>query len=241
MRHLRVLVATSVAVIVAGLVLMGAASGSGLVPQAAQAGAPAASSEPLTAAQRTETERWWEQQPKVSLPFENDGAKVLIVEFTDLQCPHCRQKYIELKPILDKYTARPKEVKFLLKHWPLSSTCNSAVGTNMHVAACDAAAAVVMARRKGTADKLVDWFFLHQDEMSPATVRRAAADVGKVTDFDAQYARAIQEVKTDVSLGSALGVNATPSFFLGGRRIPGGGVGPQYFEALVELELKRAK
>ena len=186
-------------------------------------------------------EQWWDAQPKITLPFDNDGAKILVVEFTDLQCPFCRQKYLEVTPILEKYAANPKDLKFILKHWPINTACNAGVGRTLHPAACDAAAAVVMARPKKTADKLMDWFFQHQDQMTAATVRQAAADVGKITDFDAQYARAIQEVKTDAALGSSLQVNSTPSFFVNGRRIPGGGLTPQYFEALLELELKRAK
>jgi protein-disulfide isomerase len=111
----------------------------------------------------------------------------------------------------------------------------------MHVAACDAAAAVVMARSKGLFEKMQDWLFMHQEELSPATVRGAAADVAQISDFDAQYPKAIQEVKTDAALGSALGVNSTPTFFINGKRIPGGGLPPQYFEAAIELELKKAK
>ena len=191
----------------------------------------------LTPEQRAEFGRWWDQQPTLNMPFDNNGAKVLIVEFTDLQCPHCRQKYFELKPILDKYAGRPKDVTLLLRHWPISTGCNSKAATNLHPAACDAAAAVVMARRNGTADALIDWFFSHQDEMSPATVRRAASEIGKIADFDAQYARAIQEVKTDIALGSALGVNSTPAFFVNARRLPGGGLPAQYFAALLDLEV----
>ena len=206
------------------------------------AGRPLAQSlQPVTAEQRTELARWWQQQPLLSMPFDNNGSKVLIVEFTDLQCPHCRQKYIELKPVLDKYAGRGKEVTLLLKHWPIGTACNGSVTVNMHPAACDAAAAVVMARRKGTADALIDWLFTHQEEMTPATVRQAAVDVGKVTDFDAQLSRATQEVKTDAALGSALGVNSTPSFFVNGRRLPGGGLAVQYFDAIIDLELKSSK
>jgi protein-disulfide isomerase len=201
----------------------------------------AQSSQLLTPDQRAELGRWWEQQPMLTMPFDNNGARVLVVEFTDLQCPHCRQKYMEIKPILDKYAGRPKDVRLLLKHWPIGTACNGSVTANLHPAACDAAAAVVMARPKGTADALVDWFFVHQAEMSPATVRRAAAEIGKVADFDAQFARAIQEVKTDIALGSALGVNSTPSFFINARRLPGGGVAPQYFAALLDLEVARLK
>ena len=210
---------------------------------AAAAQSPAASmqSAPITAEQRGQLEQWWNGQPLVNLPFENNGAKLLMVEFTDLQCPHCRQKYFEIKPILEKYAARPKDMSFLLKHWPISSACNPRITSVVHPAACDAAAAVVMARRKGTADKLVDWFFTHQDEMTPATVRRDAAAVGNITDFDAQYARALQEVKTDVALGTSLGVDGTPAFFVNSRRVPGGGLTGQYFAALIDLEVARVK
>jgi protein-disulfide isomerase len=183
---------------------------------------------------------WWDAQPKVNLPFDNNGAKLFIVEFTDMQCPFCRQKHIELKPILEKLAAR-KDVTVLVKHWPLNTSCNPNLRQDMHPVACDAAAAVVMARRKGTAGDLIDWFFTHQDQLSPATVRKAAAEIGKVTDFDAQYQRALQEVKTDIALGASLAVNSTPSFFVNGRRIPGGGLSPQFFTALFDLELARAK
>ena len=35
-------------------------------------------------------------------------------------------------------------------------------------------------------------------------------------------------------------MHSTPSFFINGKRVPSGGVPPQYFDALIELELKRA-
>ena len=98
----------------------------------------------------------------------------------------------------------------------------------------------VRAAPKGTFDKLTDWFFVHQDELSPATVRQAAKDVGGISDFDAGYDKALQEVKTEASVGAALGVTSTPTFFVNGRRLKGG-LPPQYLEAAIELELKRAK
>ena len=212
-----------------------------LVVVALAGGRAAAQGPVLSAAQLAEFESWWDTQPKIPMPYDNDGAKVLIVEFTDLQCPFCRQKHIELKPILAKYAARPTDVKFLLKHWPINPACNAGASRVLHPAACDAAAAVVMGRSKKTADLLIDWFFTNQDGMTGATVRKAAAEVGKITDFDAQYARAIQEVKTDAALGSSLRVDSTPAFFVNGRRVPGGGLAPVYFQALLELEIKRAK
>ena len=98
-----------------------------------------------------------------------------------------------------------------------------------------------MARSKGTFDKVVDYFFVHQDDMTPDWVKHEAADVGKVKDFDAEYPRAIQEVKTEASAGGPLQINSTPTFFINGKRLPGGGIPPQYFDDAIQLELKNAK
>jgi uncharacterized membrane protein/protein-disulfide isomerase len=241
LRDIRILVTTPVALVVALVFAAGAASAVEFFPregrQAAAAAAPQAA--PLNQDQRTEFERWWDTQDKVEVPYASEGAKVLIVKFNDYQCPPCKQTYFAYEPILAKYKDRPQDVKYILKHFPLDPKCNSGVPQLVHAAACDAAAAAVMARTKGTFDKLTDWFFVHQDELSPATVRTAAKEVGGITDFDAGYAKAIQEVKTDGSLGAMLGVTSTPTFFINGHRLKGG-LPPQYLDAAIELELKRA-
>jgi uncharacterized membrane protein/predicted DsbA family dithiol-disulfide isomerase len=242
MRDIRVLVSTPLALVVALLFLGGAAYGVTLFPHEQER--PAAPAAPaLTTDQRSEFERWWDMQPTLpNFPYENQGAKVLIVEFADFQCPHCRQMYFAYKPILDKYQAeRPNDVHFIFKTYPLNSNCNASVPSVNFTASCDASSAFIMAKRKGTADALKDWFFLHQEELSPATVRRVASDIGKVADFDAEYPKVLQEVKTDAAIGASLGVNSTPSFFINGRRLPGGGLPPQYLQEAIELELKKAK
>jgi uncharacterized membrane protein len=240
LRDMRVLVATPLALVIA-LLFVGGTTWSVTAFPREELRPVIQQAPPVSSDQRTEFERWWEMQPKSpNFPFDNGGAKVLIVEFADFQCPHCRQQYFAYKPILDRYEAS-KNVKVVFKTYPLNAHCNASVPSVAFVASCDAAAAYVMARSKGTDEKLKDWFFLHQDELSPTTVRRAASEIGKITDFDAQYAKAIQEVKTQAAVGAALQVNSTPSFFVNGRRIPGGGVPPQYLEPLIELELKKAK
>jgi uncharacterized membrane protein len=238
----RVLVSTPLALVIA--IVFVAASSWGMTAFPREAERPGQRQlPPVTDDQRSELERWWDMQPTIAnFPFDNAGAKVLIVEFADFQCPHCREQYFAVQPIIDQYVAsRPKDVKFIFKTWPLNSNCNPSVPTANFVASCDASVAYLESKPKGTSDKLKDWFFTHQDELSPSTVRRAAEDVGKVTDFDAGYQRAIQEIKTDASIGAALGVNSTPSFFINGKRLPGGGIAPQYFGPLIDAELKKAK
>jgi protein-disulfide isomerase len=150
--------------------------------------------------------------------------------------------YLAYKPILDRYLAqRPKDVKFIFKTWPISSKCNPNVPGVNFPATCEASAAYQMAKKTGTDEKIKDWFFVHQSEITPDTAKRAAADIAGVKDFDAQYAGVLPQIKTDASTGSSLGVISTPAFFVNGKRSPGGGMPPQYFEALIELELKRAK
>jgi uncharacterized membrane protein/protein-disulfide isomerase len=238
-RDLRVLVTRPVALLIAMMFLGGAGSAIAFFPHpqrvasASQAPVPA-----LTEDKRAEFARWWDAQDKVDVPYPNDGAKVLVVKFNDYQCPPCRQTYYAYESIFAKY--KPSDVKYLMKHFPLDPKCNPAVASLVHPAACDAAAAAVMARSKGTFDKLTAWFFGHQEALTPATVRAAAKDVGGIADFDAEYPKAIQEVKTEASAGGVLGVTSTPTFFINGRRIKGG-LPPEYFEAALEIELKRAR
>jgi uncharacterized membrane protein/protein-disulfide isomerase len=249
---MRVLVATPMALVIALLFVAGTALGVAAFPRdgaAPSAGTTAAAatvsmpSAPLTAEQQGELERWWAMQPlSANFPYANDGAKVLVVEFADFQCPHCKQMYLAYKPILDRLLAQhPKDLKFIFKTWPISSKCNPGVPGVNFPATCEASAAYQMGMKNGTDEKIKDWFFVHQEEISPATVKRVAADMAGVKDFDAEYQKVIGQVRTDASIGSSLGVNSTPAFFVNGKRIPGGGMPPQYFEALLDLELKKAK
>ena len=239
LRDIRVLVATPLALAIALLFLAGAGSALAYFPRLQPGGAARpAQGPPLTQDQRSEFERWWDLQPKVDVPYPKDGAKVLVVKFNDYQCPPCKQTYSAYEPILAKY--QPSEVKYLLKQFPLDPRCNPSVPSLVHSAACDAAAAAVMARPKGTLDKLTAWFFAHQEELSPATVRTAAAEIGGIGDFAAGYAKALEEVKADATTGGALGVRKTPTFFINGRKLEGG-LPPQYFADAIELEVKRAK
>jgi uncharacterized membrane protein/protein-disulfide isomerase len=204
---------------------------------AAQEIAPAYA--PLTPEQRVQFETWYNVQPVVELPIDKGTAKVLVVKFNDYQCPPCRQTYNEYKGILSNYPAGG-DVKYVVKHFPLELECNTLDAG--HTAACEAAAAVIMAQKKGTAEKLEAWLFANQGppHLTPNQVRQAAADVGGITDFYAQYAVVLNEVKADAALGSRLGVKSTPTFFINGRRIAGA-LPPASFEAAIELELTRAR
>jgi hypothetical protein len=96
-----------------------------------------------------------------------------------------------------------------------------------------------MARLKGKAEALEAWLFDNQPAMSPELVRRGVREVGGVSDFDAQYPKVLDQVRADAALGRQLGVGSTPTFFVNGVKIVGG-LRPQFFDAAIARELKRA-
>ena len=185
--------------------------------------------------QLAEFNKWIDAQPRVSVPVPANGAQVLIVKFNDYQCPSCRQTYMEYKGILAKYQNDPK-VRFVTMDFPLDSECNTA---GIHAAACEAAAAVRMAKAKGKGPEMEEYLFSNQEKMTPTWVKDAARTVAGITDFDAQYPKVLEQVKADAALGRQLDVQATPTFFINGLKISGG-FRPVFFQAVIEHELKKA-
>lgn len=245
-RDVKTLFSTPAALGIALLLVAGAATAIAAFPREtappARAQSGGAVYPPLTDQQRAEVEKWFDMQPTVEMPIAKGDAKVLVVKFNDYQCPPCRQSYELYGPILDKYTATG-QVKFVLKHFPLEPECNpTGSPQTVHPASCEAAAAVVMAEPKGTSGKLEAWLFANQGPplLTSAQVKEAARDIAGVTDFDAQYQRALLQVSNDAGMGVLLGAKSTPTFFINNTRIAGM-VPPPVFEALIELELKRAK
>jgi protein-disulfide isomerase len=171
----------------------------------------------------------------VNLPIPSNGAVVLVVKFNDYECPSCRQTYMEYKGILEKYQQGGK-VRFVTMDYPLDPECNTG---GAHAAACEAAAAVRMAKAKGKGQEMEEYLFANQPKMTPDWVKDAVRQVAQVTDFDAQYPKMLELVKADAALGRQLDVQATPTFFINGIKI-NGGFRPVFFDAVIEHELKKA-
>jgi uncharacterized membrane protein/protein-disulfide isomerase len=243
-RDLRVFVTSPLAIIVAVLFFAGAASTLAFFPREGAGGSSAAqgaAAPPPSAAQTSEFERVMATAPRVPMAIPSDGAKVLIVDFSDFQCPFCRQAFYAYKPIIQKYEAQqPGSVKFVLKDYPLDSECNvNVAGGGPHPSACEAAVAVRLAQRQNRLEAMEEWLFANQPSLTPPVVRQAARDVGQITDFDAKYAFTLDLVKGDIALGHQLGVRSTPTLFINGVKFEGV-LAPQYFDQAIAYELKHA-
>jgi protein-disulfide isomerase len=242
---LRAWISSPVAVAVTVLFFGGAVSAVAFFPRegaaAPEAQAAGASQQAASGDQRSEFERWYAAQPRVPIIVPSEGAKVLIVDFSDFQCPYCRQAFVSLKPIVAKYNAQaPNTVRLVLKDYPLDSECNVNVQNGgPHPSACEAAVAVRLAKGRNREDAMEEWLFANQPQMTPDSVKKAAREVGQVTDFDEKYAAQLDLVKGDIAFGKTLGVQATPTLFINGVRIAGV-LAPQYLDQAIAIELQRA-
>ena len=164
------------------------------------------------------------------------ATKVLVLKFNDYQCPSCRLAWVLYKDIIAKYEkAHPGVFVFENADFPLETECG-AFGNAGHAAACEAAAAVRMAREKNRDKELEAALFERQSpSMTRDEVVSALQQVAQISsaDFDAKYAKTLESVRVDVQLGQKLGVTGTPTFFLNGIKLPS--LRPAYFDAAIGL------
>jgi len=199
----------------------------------AEASAP---TETLTPEQINEWDTWLDAQPRVAEMQPTGDVKVLVVKFNDWECPACRALWLEYRGIVAKYEKQyPNVFKFEYKDFPLEAECGFG---GAHQYACEAAAAVRMAREKGKGDQLGEYFYQHQDELSRDEIKQALKDIAGVTDFDQQYPKVIPAIREDATLGNKLGVNGTPTFFINGIKVPS--LRPAYFDAAIAYSLRKA-
>lgn len=167
--------------------------------------------------------------PADAATFGPAVAKVTIVEWSDFQCPFCARAAPLVEQVRQAY---PKDVRFVFRHYPLP----------MHPDAPTAARAGVAAQAQGKFWPMHDWMYAHQRELDAASLEKAAGSLGlDVPRFKAAMASPATEarVKEDMQAAQAVGVSATPTFFVNGREHVGG----MPFEQLkteIDREIARA-
>ena len=208
-------------------------------PQASTAAAvPAAPIETLDETQIAEWHAWLDRQPRVSEVAPTGEAKVLFVKFNDFQCPSCRQTWLAYKDLITKYEQKyPGVFKFELRDFPLEGECGSG---GQHMAACEGAAAVRMAREHNQGPQMEAWLYDHQAEMTRDSIKSALKNIANVSgdEYDAKYASVLEQVRADAQFGNKLGVNGTPTFYLNGIRLPS--VRTAHLEEAILYELRKA-
>ena len=163
--------------------------------------------------------------------------KVLIVKFNDYQCPSCRQTWALYRGLFAKYEKEyPGVFAVQTRDMPLEPECGL---QSNHMMACEAAAAVRLARAKGKGPEMEAWLFNHQSfEMTRDDVKKGLAEVAQITDFDQKYPSVLPAIREDVQLGTKLGVTGTPTFYINGVKISN--LRPTYLDATIQYFLKKS-
>jgi protein-disulfide isomerase len=156
-----------------------------------------------------------EFQPSIGTP----GAPVVLVEFSDFECPFCREQAKMLRENL--LAAYPKEVRFYYLDFPLETLHPWAKAAAM-MGRC------IFHQNAGAFWDYHDWIFAHQEEITPANLKDKVLEFAAGKGIDAaQLSKCIdskateEEVDKTKAEGHDLEVNSTPTLFVNGRRMTG--------------------
>ncbi len=144
----------------------------------------------------------------------NPEAKVVLVEYSDFQCPACATFQTALNDIFDEFG---NSIKMEFKHFPLP----------IHSLAFNAARAAEAAGQQGKFFEFHDALFTNQATWSKSVnpmlnFMQYAKEIGLDTDqFKRQYGSSLlkNRVQEDQLKGRELGLTGTPTFFLNGEQM----------------------
>ena len=154
-------------------------------------------------------------------------APVMIVEFSDLQCPHCK----DANPTIERLLKEDPDVRFVFQNFPLPS----------HNWAQKAAAyADCVGRTPDEAFwKFIDGVYAAQNDITADNADEKLSELAdkagvKGSDVAACATRPETQsrVEASVNLGKSLDVNSTPTLFVNGRPV---GVSENNYEVLKKL------
>ncbi|VVB58538.1 Thioredoxin [Candidatus Anstonella stagnisolia] len=152
-------------------------------------------------------------------PFRGGAnAKVLIVEYSDFQCPFCERVNPTVSQILSTYG---NDVKLVYKNFPLEQ---------LHPNAEKAAEASECARDQGKFWEMHDAMFADQNKLGVADLKATAATLGMdAAKFNAclDGGQKASVVSAEAQEGADNGVQGTPTFYINGVQV----VGAQPFSA----------
>lgn len=145
----------------------------------------------------------------------NENAKVILIEYSDFQCPACASYYPLVKAL---HGELGDSLLIVYRHFPLSQ---------IHMNAEGAARAAEAAGKQGKFWEMHDLLFERQKEWSndrnaAGTFAAYATALGLNTDrfINDFNSREIKEkVVADYESGFRAGIAGTPTFFLNGKKI----------------------
>jgi protein-disulfide isomerase len=150
---------------------------------------------------------------------------VTVTVFMDWQCPACLTSYpAYVAAVAQANKRQPGSVVLSFKDYPLDASCNPNVEAAHHPAACEAAAAVRMARAHGKADEMIAAFVARGQQgtastLTNAEVEQTARQILGPIDFGKEAAAVRNELAGDIQDAAALKLSYVPAIVVNGRLV----------------------
>jgi len=152
--------------------------------------------------------------------FGTAGAPVVLVEFSDFECPYCKEEAAMLRANLP--ATYPKQVHFYFKEFPLESIHPWAKAAAM-------AGRCVFHQGNDLFWEYHDWIFQHQGEITPENLKEKVMEWAKLKNglkadelsqcIDTKATEG--EIDKSIAEAKALNIDQTPTLFVNGRRLAG--------------------
>jgi len=159
------------------------------------------------------------------------SAPVLLILFSDFECPYCGEMSDTLREVVKKYG---KSVRLVFRNMPLPS---------IHPQALQAAAAGVCAAAQGRFWEMHDRMYRDQTRLAEKDLKDTAKQLG----LDAgSFAKCLEGkqvaagIDEDIRAGATAGVDSTPALFINGRFL-GGSRPYEQIAGIIDDELERIK
>jgi protein-disulfide isomerase len=145
-------------------------------------------------------------------------APITVIEYASLTCPHCATFHKEGLPELKKEWIETGKAKLVFRHYPLDRVALAAA----QVAECGGEQRVF---------SFLDVLFAQQESWARGDATSNLVRIGKLGGLSEEKVRACLKdekltnkiVATRLQAEKELGVNSTPTFFVNGKKVVGGG------------------
>lgn len=147
-------------------------------------------------------------------------APVTIIEFSDFQCPFCREMHFVLKEMRNKFGPR---IRVVYKNFPLDAQCNPALKSSLHPNSCELAFAAECAYQEGCFEGFYDKL-IESGAYGQGALMQMAIDCGMDPNrFQACMAgdSPKKAVAKDIDDAVKIGIKGTPMLVINGRIIQG--------------------
>ena len=154
------------------------------------------------------------------------NSKVVVVEFADFLCPHCKNAVTAMHGFAESR----KDVKFIFKVYPLDGACNDGIPESHNVLRCELAAAVYCAEKsakKGWAAH--DLIFERQEQLFSKNWKVFLPELAKSLGMaEAELDQCVQSdemkkyVRELAAEGNRAKVQGTPAVFFNGKKLDAG-------------------